>query len=410
MTRRTLAALTLIAAVAATTRAEDWPKWRGPNGDGISRETQPLTPWPAKGPKPLWTKDVGIGHASPVAVGGKVYAFASDRGHDVLYCFNAANGDEVWKQAYRRQREAKYPGTRATPTIEGDRIYTYGEAGDLTCRQLDDGKELWRTNVLDETGSRQLEWGTASSPLVVGDRINVQAGEGRSVAVAVDKNDGKIVWRSQAADKASYASIIHVEAAGAGGKPQLIVFAGQALYGMDPDTGKTLWREPWRTSYDVNAATPVYRDGLVLASSGYDHGSMMLKLSTGGAKKIWEKRDLKSKFQPPVLDGDHVYGNSAGALMCLTWPDGEVVWRAEDEALRLGEGGSLLRWRDMLVTLSERGKLSLVRATPKGVRLVSQVQLFDAERIWATPLLYDGKLYAKGSEELVCVDVSGGGN
>lgn len=179
------------------------------------------------------------------------------------------------------------------------------------------------------------------------------------------------------------------------------------MYGIDPKDGRTVWKEPWTTSYDVNAATPVYRDGHLFISSEYGHGCMMLKLDGRSARKLWEKKDIQCKFQPPILDGDHLYANSSGTIKCMSWPDGKMVWEAKDRRLDLGAGGSMVRVGDKLITLSERGKLSLVRVTPEGIKLLDQAQPFDAREVWATPLLYGGRLYAKGGEDFACFDVSG---
>ena len=396
----------LMGAAAVARGAEDWPRWLGPNGNGISRETVSAEHWPRSGPRQVWGKRVGVGHSSPVAVDGRVYLFHLARNQDHLTCFDAESGKVIWDQKYNGGWTGNYEGTRATPLVEKDdnRIYTLGGAGHLVCRELETGKPVWALDVLKATGSRPLEWGQAGSPLVVGDRIFVQGGEGGHLALAVDKRRGQVVWQSQARDKGGYAHIIQVDVEGT---PRLVVFGGRAVYGLDPQRGRTLWKAPWQTSYDVNAATPVYRDGHLFVSSEYNHGCMMLRLDGRGAAKLWEKRDIQCKFQPPILDGEHLYANSSGTIKCMSWPDGKIVWEARDRKLDLGAGGSMVRVGNMLVTMSERGRLSLVTATPEGVRLVAQSQVLDARDLWSTPLIYRGRLYVKGGEQFVCLDVGG---
>jgi outer membrane protein assembly factor BamB len=340
-----------------------------------------------------------------VAVDGRVYLFHLAGNQDHLTCFDADSGTVVWDQTYNGGWTGAYKGTRATPTIEKDenRIYTLGGAGQLVCRELDSGKPLWALDVLKATRSQPLQWGQATSPLIINDRIFVQAGEGGPVCVCVDKKSGEVLWQSQARDKPGYASIIAIDP---GDRPQLVVLGGRAVYGVDPKDGKTLWQQPWVTQYDVNAATPVYRDGHLFVSSEYGHGCMMLQVDGRGARKLWEKKEIQCKIQPPILDGDHVYANSSGTLKCMSWPDGKIVWEAKDRKLDLGPGGSMVRVGDKLITLSERGKLSLVQATPQGVKLIDQHQLFDDREVWSTPLIYNGRLYAKGGEEFVCLDIS----
>jgi outer membrane protein assembly factor BamB len=401
---RTLAVMALLASAAPTLAAEDWPRWMGPRGDNISKESV-STNWPGGAPKRLWEARVGQGHSSPIAHDGKVYLFMLDGNEEVLTCFDARTGTVHWRQGYGVQWKAEYPGTRATPTIDGDRLYTLGEAGDLICRELADGKELWRTNVCQETGSKPRNWGCASSPLIVGDRIYVQTGEGGPIAVAVNKETGKIDWKAADTSKAGFASLVYADVKG---RPQIILFAGRALGGLDAETGKLIWSEGFETSYDVNAATPIYHDGHVLFTAEYPTGRARLyALNAKGARKVWENKNLKSKFQPPILDDGFVYANSGGNLVCVEWKTGRLAWQAKDRNLDLKAGGSLIRaGGDKLITMSERGTLSVVQATPKGYKLLAQTPLFDAREVWSTPLLYDGKLYCKGGNEFVCLDVA----
>ena len=408
MTR--FAAVAVLAVVAAAVpsparaaAAEDWPKWLGPRGDNISKE-KIADEWPAGGPKRLWEAEVGEGYASPVAVAGKVYLFTQEGDQEVLTCFDATSGQVAWKQGHALPQKPQYPGTRATPTIVGERVYTLGQSGDLTCRELADGKEVWRTNVIRETGSKLMMWGCASSPLVVGERIFVQTGEGGPIAVAVDRADGKVLWRSQGTNKAGYASLVYADIED---KPQILIFAGRGVGGLDPESGKTIWADGFQTRYDVNATTPLYHAGRVLFSAEYDTGrAAMYSVTDKEWKKLWQTKALKSKFQPLILDDGYVYGNDAGTLTCISWADGKVAWRAEDKKLELKSGGSVLRVGGrQLITMSERGRLSLLRASPQSYELRGQVQLFDADQIWASPLVYDGKLFCKGRDEFVCLDV-----
>jgi outer membrane protein assembly factor BamB len=409
---RSLRIATLFGILAFSTlaaRGEDWPMWRGPLRDGISKDTAAVPAWPAGGPKTVWSKNVGIGFATPVAMGGRVYAFAiAEDGKDTLYAFDAEKGTQAWKESYDSQFTGKltgsmtggWKGTRCSPIIENGRIYTHGYAGDLVCRELDTGKLVWHMNVLVACNTTPCEWGQASNPLIDGDSIYVGGGQGGAVAIAVNKKDGQVIWKSDKALGGYSAPIL----ADVQGTKHLIVFGGNTVFALNPKTGKTIWKEPWKTMYDVNAASPVYRDGHLFISSNYDHGCMMLQLSPTGAKKLWETKDMKAHFQPPVLEGNVLYGNSQGSVRCLTWPDGKVVWTAKD---RVGNGGSMLRVGDKLLLLGERGKLILAQANPKSYEKLGEAQIFDGNQIWSSPILYNGKLYAKGTEDFTCFDLSG---
>jgi outer membrane protein assembly factor BamB len=415
-----------LAFALSPSGSADWSKWRGPQGDGIVREGNLATQWPAAGPKKVWSAKVGGGHASPVVANGIVYLFTRDeeKNLEVLTAYQAADGKVVWQQesagGYNAQSDPSWHGTRTTPSIDGHVIYTYGGSGDLIARELADGKEIWHLNVLQETKAKILEWGEASSPLVAGEMIYVQGGIGKGapVAVAVNKADGKILWQSEAKGSdegknsmkggtgGGYAAPI---LASVGGKNQLVVLGGVAVYGMDPTTGKKLWEEPWLTSYDVNATTPVYQEPKLFISTGYGRGCMMLELSGTGAKKLWENKTLSSKFPQVILDRGYLYGNSSGALKCLKWDDGKVAWElSRSKSEGLGEGGSLVRFGDYLILLGERGKLTLGKATPEGFTKISGVdKIVEGKNVWATPTIANGMLYVKGLEELVCLDISG---
>jgi outer membrane protein assembly factor BamB len=409
----------LLAPIARGADSEEWPRWRGPRGDGISHD--PIADkWPDDGPKKVWEQPVGIGYSSPVALGGKIYLFATGAdGQETLTCFDAAGGKPLWSQGYPMRDHVDYPGARATPFIDGDTIYTYGAGGDLASWALADGKPGWRVNVVKETGAKLLGdvqvWAEASSPLVVGDLVYVQGGQDGPVAVAVNKTTGKIAWQSEAKGMGGYAACVLGDVKDGGS--QLFVFGGDAVYGMDPASGKTIWSQPWKTQYDLNAATPVFDGTHLFLTSDYNHGCMMLEVSKAGAKKLWQNTNMQSQFQPLTLDREFLYGNSedkSGTIKCLSWPDGKVKWAVKERDLKLGLGGSVLRNDDKLIAMSQDGVLSLLKATPEAYEKISQFKLFaptgettkGTADIWSSPIIYRGKLYAKGEKQLVCLDVS----
>lgn len=391
-------------------KSQEWPKWLGPNGDGIATDSL-ADKWPGDGPKKVWEQKVGMGYASPLGLDGKIYLFSQDGSNDTLSVFDAESGKPLWSKSYEvtikadagqaKNTDSGMPLPLATPTIDNGRIYTYGGGGDLFCRNIQDGTEVWHLNVLNETHEHILTWNEASSPLVTDKLVYVQGGKGGPTAVAVDKETGKIAWQSQAKTVGGYTAPILIDV---DGTKQLIVFAGDQLYAINPDNGQTIWGTPWRTSYDVNASTPIYRDHHLFISSDYGHGCMMLTLTANSAKEDFDKadKDLMLKFQPAILDGEYLYANSGGTLKCAHWPDLKIQW---EEKLKLGEGGTIVRDGDLLIALSERGKLLLVHATPQAAKVLSEVPLFDFGTAWSTPLIYHGKLYAMGKDTLVCLDI-----
>lgn len=288
------------AAPAFAAGPEEWPRWRGPRNDGISHE--PIAAkWPDDGPKKFWSAPTGIGFSSPIGFDGKVYLFhgAGDTGAtETLTCYDAETGKPAWSEAYEVGDKIDYPGPRATPAIDSGKIYTFGAAGDLVCRELAGGKLVWRLNVIKEThaellGSGQV-WASASSPLVAGKLVYVQGGKGGPVAVAVDKDSGKIAWQAETKGLSGYAAPVLGEVEG---MPQLFILAGDAIDAFDPATGKAIWSLPWQTQYDINASTPIFDGSHLFVTSGSLHGGMMLELTKTGAKKVWENKIVQAKFQ-----------------------------------------------------------------------------------------------------------------
>jgi outer membrane protein assembly factor BamB len=419
--RRTnrILALTVMATAAgvnALAASEDWPKWMGPRGDAISKETLP-----DKLPEELkraWTVKVGVGYSSPIAVKGIVYYFGAkdpmepteavagkkkpEARIETLYAIDAAKGTETWKQSYLASglNENNFKGTRATPVFEDGKIYTLGGGGTVTCWDAaDNGKILWQVNVLEQTQAKNLNWGTSSSPLIVGDRIFVHGGIDGPVAIGIDKKTGKIDWLAEEKGKGGYSQLSAIDVEG---NKQLIAFGNNGIYAVSLDTKKTVWTHPWKTQYDISATTPLYRDGHLLVSSGSGRGSLMLKLTATSATKVWDEKEMQARFQPMILDGEYLYGNSEGRLKCLHWPDGKLVWK---ETFALGPGGSMVKAGDKLLMISEKGRLFLVKTDGPTRELLGETKLFDADQVWATPLLYEGRMIAKGGDELVCFEL-----
>ncbi len=292
---------------------------------------------------------------------------------------------------------------RATPAIDGNLIYTYGGTGDLIARDLASGKPVWTVNVLKETGSENLGYGVASSPLVDDGKVYVQSGIGGPICAALDKASGKVIWRSEATGTGGYAHPVRIDVSGT---PQLVIFGGDTVYGMDPGTGKTLWTNPWPTSYSVNSSTPVYHNGNLFVVSAYGQGCQMLQLTPTSATRLWSRREIQCKFQQTIYDNGVLYANSSGVLKCMSWPDGNLKWKADRDTVPMGEHGSIVRSGDKLLALTDSGTLLLLRATPEKCEPLGKAELYDDREIWSTPLLYGGRVFVKGKKELMCLDLN----
>lgn len=407
--RLTCVVLLVSLAAAGQAGADDWPNYRGPNRDGISPETGWRTSWPAEGPTILWKASVGTGFASMAVSDGRVYTMGNRDDQDTLYCFDAATGDEIWKQSYAcpLYDNMHEGGPCSTPTVDGDSIYTFSKAGDAIRFNAADGAIVWHKNLVEEFGVENLIWHFAGSAVPVGDLVIFSAGQS---GVALSKSDGRVVWNSGTA-VAGYTTGVPATLDGR----QCVLLAGaNEAFGVDPSDGAVIWRYPWEGYRGINAADAIVVDeSTVFLSSGYNKGSVLLKIAGNEATEIWSNRNLSTQLSPAVLWNGHVYGFNGtvgmrgpgnGQLTCMDVRTAEVKWSHEG----LGTG-SLMLADGKLVVLGEAGKLAIVEATPDGYKELASAQVLQG-RCWTPPVLANGRIYARNAAgDLVCVDVRGQG-
>jgi outer membrane protein assembly factor BamB len=385
--------------------ADDWPQWRGPKRDGISTEKGWKATWPATGPKKLWSKPVGIGYSSMAVADGRIYTMGNVENQDVVSCFNAETGDVVWKHEYACPAKDPngYHGTRVTPTVDGDNVFTLSRHGHLFCLDAKTGKVKWTKNLISDLGGREIKhsggregWGYSASPLVEKDMLLVEpGGEGASV-VALDKKTGKAIWKN-GNDIAGYASMVAFDLEG---ERCFTHFAADHFVVRRMKDGSELWRHPWKTSYGVNAATPIVQGDTVFISSGYSFGCARLKMTKAGVTEMWRNKNMRNHVNSCVLLGDHLYGFDESELKCLDWNTGEVKWAAR------GYGkGSLMAADGKLILFSQNGKLGIAEADPTAFKELSSVQVLQGKDTWAHPVLANGRIYVRNVDTLVALDV-----
>jgi outer membrane protein assembly factor BamB len=379
-----------------------WPQWRGPHRDGVSMETGLLTRWPKTGPKVVWKVPCGGGYSSLAVAGGKVYTLFQDGDNETVGCWEAATGKVLWKYPYACNYQNDYgSGPRATPTVDGDYVYTVGATGLFHCLKAATGEKVWGHDLLGEFQAENLRWGVSFSPLIDDDRIFTNPGgpNGNSLA-GFDKGDGKLIWKALD-DPAGYSSPIISTAAGV---RQVVFFTGKHLVSVSPADGKRLWSYPWETSYDCNIATPIARGDYVFISSGYDKGCALLEISrsTEGslqAKPVYQHNRMRNHFSSSVLYKDHLFGFDDATLVCMDFRTGKIVWKEKGF-----HKGSLLVADGRLIILGEKGKLALAEATPDQYREQAAFAV-SPRQCWTVPVLADGKLYVRDEQEIVCLDL-----
>lgn len=394
--------LMMVLVGSSLSFAADWPNYRGVNYDGISKETGWQSSW-ADAPETAWRKSLGWGFASMAVCDGRVYAMGNVNNNDVLYCYDAATGEELWKQSYpcplyKKMHEG---GPAATPTVEGDGVYVFSKNGDVLRVHAKTGKVAWHKNIAKDLGLKEMTWYFSGSPLIVDDLVILNAG---TAGVALNKSDGSLAWQN-GKDAAGYASPVPFTH---GGKKCVLLFARQDLYCVDAATGKVQWSHPWKTSYDINSADPILVGDMVFISSGYNKGCTLLEIDGGKVKEVYNNKNMRNQCNCSVLWKGHVYGfdgqvGGRGKLACMDVKTGQIKWAQGG----LGTG-SLMLAGDKLVVLGEKGKLAIVDASPAGYKELASAQVLKG-KCWTVPVLSHGRIYARNAAgDLVCVDVRAG--
>lgn len=396
------------AAAAAPLEAADWPCFRGPNHDGISSDTGLGFDF-ANPPPPLWERAVGSGFSSFAVVGGKVYTCGTVGEQQVLFCLNEADGAVVWQTPLEREYQERQggDGPRATPTVDGGKVYVQGALGRLVCADASDGRVLW-----DKQFSAMPVWGYSHSVLIEGNLAITCAGGDDGALVAFDKQTGKQVW--QAGDGGvGYATPYPITL---NDKRYIVGFLAQRALVVDASDGRAVWERPWKTDWDVNAAAPIYHDGRLLLSSGYHSNAKVFNVSMDGARLkgevAWDSKALQNKFQSPVLLGEHLYSGDQNGLHCVEFASGKRAWsyrRIRDVPHAPDDGASfqhstVVAADGKLWVLTEDGKLLAGPATPSEFRTEGVAQILDG-RCWTVPVICNGKLFARNMTRVVCFDL-----
>jgi len=434
----TLLIFPLLATLSMCSRAaaDDWPQWRGPQRDGVWRETGIVDKLPAGKLKPVWRAAVGAGYSGPTVAGGRVYVTSRQtepKQTETVHCFDLKTGDVVWTHTYARKYSniGYTDGPRAAVSIDNGKAYALGAMGDLHCLHAETGKVLWHKDLnqlYSITASRRMPiWGIAASPLIYGDLIILHIGGKGACVVALNKNSGEEVWKALR-DRASYSAPIMIQQ---GGKDVVVVWNGDSLAGLNPATGAVHWRYPFPPrNMPIGIATPVVRGDRLFVTSFYD-GALMMKLNASepGAKKVWHKNGrserateaLQSIISTPLFIGDHIYGvDSYGELRCLEASTGDRIWESAAATPRnrwsnihfVRQGDTNRVW-----LFNESGELIISELTPKGYSEISRAKLIEPTTgqlrrrggvgvTWSHPAYANRHVIIRNDEEILAVDLS----
>jgi len=397
LTLAAAAIMCLIGAVPAVPPAAEgpagngWPAYRGPEHNGISKETgwfDPKTPF-----KVVWTVNVGAGFSSMAVVDGKLYTMGNSDDRDSVFCFDAATGKELWKFSYDCPLAPKYysGGTSATPAVGGGRVYTLSKSGHLFCIDAAGGKKIWGARV----SGAQPKWGFAGSPLIAGDLLVLNVGP---AGTGVNRETGEVVWQS-GQDPPGYATPVPLKM---NNQAHAAIFSAKSLVIVRIADGRKSWEYTWKTKYDVNAADPVIFDDdkRAFLSSGYNTGCALLPLGPGKPRPIWANRNMRCKMSGCVLWKGFLYGFDTSTLTCLDVGTGKARWTKDNLGM-----GSLIAADGKLIVLSNDGRVVIAEASPQGFRELGAGRALGAgSNCWTPPVLCGGLIYARNSTgDLACV-------
>jgi outer membrane protein assembly factor BamB len=425
--RRALCLLLLLSANIAL--ADDWPQWRGPNRDGVWRESGVVEKFAEKQLKPKWSVPIGTGYTGPTVADGRVYVMDRHRQPEQVervYCFRSSDGEKLWDFEYPCvYRGVGYEaGPRACVTIDNGKAYALGSMGHLHCFDVKSGDVVWKKDCNAVYKIEMPIWGITAAPLVYKNLVILHIGGEKACVVALDKNTGEEAWKALD-DRGQYSAPVLVKQ---GDADVVIVWTGDSIAGLDAASGKVHWRHVWKPKkMPIGVASPVVSGQRVFFTSFYD-GSTLLELAADKpeSKILWQrvgesenvgKTDaLQSIISTPIILGDYVYGvDSYGQLRCLNLADGERVWEDQTAVPRARWSTiHFVKHDDKVWMFNERGELIIAKLSPKGFEEISRTKILSPTTAqlnqrggvcWSHPAFAEKCIFARNDEELVCVSL-----
>lgn len=377
---------------------QHWPHWRGPNYDGIVRERF-STDWPANGLKQVWSAKIGIGFSSMSIADGRLFSMGWSDDQETVFCFDPLTGEEKWKHTYpgKKLDNLHDGGPGATPTIDGDVVYTVGREGQLFCLKADSGEKVWEKRLGDESGVDVPEWGFTSSPLIEGELLIVDAGR----TLAFNKKTGEKIWQSEVF-RPGYGTAVAFDR---NGERLIAMLNNDCLLILTAKEGKAVASYPWESSYSTTATTPIIDGDTIFVSSGYGRGGALLKWMGDGLDAVYDNKVMANHFNNSVLHEGHLYGISGnthnarnGTIVCMDHATGEKKWSHRGYGV-----GSILIADGKCLVLSDDGQLVACEASPSEYKELAKAKILDG-LCWTIPVLAGGHVYARNSAgDLVCV-------
>jgi outer membrane protein assembly factor BamB len=410
--RNATLSIILFSMLTSVVGAQEISEWREENRTGISAETGLLKSWPAGGPTLVWSNlDLSRGHSSVSFGNNKIYTTGFSGKDDILYALDM-NGKIVWQTVFGRAWTQSNPESRATPTVEGNRVYCSSGSGDLACIDGTTGKIIWSYKASELHKGTFGSWGIAESLLIDGDKVFYSPGGPETMTIALNKTTGSLIWKSASLnDKPGYVSPVIINFAG---KKMIINVSLGHVFAVDPSTGDIIWKVAHLAGdsrWDlIKCVTPLFDNGRVYVTGGYDTGGMMIDIAKDGksAKVAWTDQVLDVHHGGVVLVNGYIYGsnwlsNGDGNWCCIEWNTGKKMWEEH-----WNNKGSIISAEGMLYIYDEKsGNVGLLKANPEKFELVSSFKITQgsAGPFWAHPVIHNGVLYIRHSNALMAYNI-----
>ena len=395
---QTLVALAILAGLTAPARVaagQDWPQWRGPNRDGAVTSFSEPASWP-EGLTAQWTVDVGLGYATPLLVGDRIYMYTRQDEDEVMMALDARSGEIIWRTSYpapfnmNPAASRHRAGPKSTPTFAGGRLFTLGMSGIVTAFDAETGRQLWQKPAPPV----QPLYHTAMSPVVDGDLMIVHVGGHDDGALtAFDVATGFIRW-SWDGDGPAYGSPVVVELEGT---RQVVTFTQENLVGVSVATGDLLWRRPYTTQATTTSQTPIlYRNTLI--ETGRGNGITAFRVvrlaDRWTTEDVWHTDDVSLHMTNGVVIDGVLFGLShlnSGQYFGLDLDTGQVLWTSDP---RQAENAAIVRAGDTIFSLEDDAELVVVRHSRTGFEPLGRYEVANSQT-WAQPALSTNRLFVK---------------
>lgn len=404
MKRSTLAIQFIIAFISLSAFCQPATTWRGPGQSGIYQETGLLEKWPDSGPEILWSfEGLGVGYGSPAFANDKIYVSGMENTTGYIYCLDQ-QGKLLWKAQYGKEYHTSYPGSRATPVVDGSQVYMLSGEGDLTCLNSSTGVLRWRKNIFDEFNGRNIMWGINETVVIHGDKLICTPGGTNHNVVALNKLTGELIWSTRArGEKSAYCTPLITKV---GNRNLLVTHTADNIIGLDADSGNLLWTHGHTNRYSIHPNTPLIHNNAVFCFSGYGQGGVMLELNSDGSKasKKWFSNTMDSRMGGGVTFNGKIYasGDENRQWQAIDWGSGNVDYTSKE----IGNG-VIIAAEGKLYMYSQRGELALVNPGPSSFEIISETRVkIGSGQHWAHPVIDQGRLFVRHGKALIAYNIS----